>query len=78
MTINHHLKVDEYPLPRIDGIYANLSGGKEYSVVDLQQAYLKMELNTHRGLYQYHCVVIMTQPLNRALWPRGSEGLNPY
>ena len=24
------------------------------------------------------CVVVMTQLLNRALWPRGSEGLSPY
>ena len=26
----------------------------------------------------YNCVVVMTQPLNRALWPCGSEGLSPY
>ena len=23
-------------------------------------------------------VVVMIQPLNRALWPHGSEGLSPY
>ena len=27
---------------------------------------------------KFNCVVVMTQLLNRALWPRGSEGLSPY
>ena len=55
--------MDEYPLPRIEEIYANLSGGQQFNVIDLRQAYLQMEVeeesktyltvNTHRGLYQY-------------------------
>ena len=63
VTINSQLDVDEYPLPRIEEIYANLSGGKQFSVIDLRQVYLQMEVeeqsmthltvNTHRGLYQY-------------------------
>ena len=63
VTINPQLDVDEYPLPRIEEIYANLSGGQQLSVIDLRQAYLQMEVgeesktyltvNTHRGPYQY-------------------------
>ena len=54
------LEIDKYPLPRIDDIYANLSSGKQFSVLDLRQAYLQMEdeahrkyltINTHRGLF---------------------------
>ena len=63
VTINPQLEVYQYPLPRIEEIYANLTDGKQFSVMDLRQAYLQMEIdeqcrkyltiNTHRGLYQY-------------------------
>ena len=63
VTVNPQLDVDEYPLPRIEEIYANLSGGQQFSVIDLRQAYLPIEVeeesktfltvNTHRGVYQY-------------------------
>ena len=62
-TKNQQFDVEEYPLPRIEEIYANLSGGQQISVIDLRPAYLQMEgeeesktyltVNTHRGLYQY-------------------------
>ena len=82
VTINPHLKIDEYPLPHIDEIYANLSGGKEFSVIDLRQAYLQMELdneskqyliiNTHRGLYQYQRLPygVASAP---AIWQRSMD-----
>ncbi|CAC5423249.1 Uncharacterized protein K02A2.6 [Mytilus coruscus] len=64
VTINQQLQVDQYPLPRIDDIFAPLSGGEKFSKIDLRQAYLQLEmneeskkyltLNTHRGLYQYN------------------------
>jgi hypothetical protein len=41
VTINPQLDVDEYPLPRIEEIYANLSGGQQFSVSDLRQALRK-------------------------------------
>ena len=61
VTINPQLKVDEYPLPRIDNIYASLGGGTLFSVLDLRNAYVTVEehsrpfltINTTRGLYQY-------------------------
>ena len=64
VTINPQLDVDEYPLPRIEEIYAKLIGCQQFSVIDLRQACLQTEVeeessknyltvNTHRGLYQY-------------------------
>ena len=44
VTVNPQLDVDYYPLTRIDNIFAGLSGGKHFSVLDLKQAYLQMEL----------------------------------
>lgn len=57
------MKVDQYPLPRIQDIFASLAGGKKFSKIDLTQAYNQMEvdeatrelmtINTQKGLYQY-------------------------
>nr|XP_034319447.1 uncharacterized protein K02A2.6-like [Crassostrea gigas] len=63
VTINPVMKVDQYPLPRIQDIFASLAGGKKNLKIDLTQAYNKMEvdeatrelmtINTQKGLYQY-------------------------
>lgn len=57
------MKVDQYPLPRIQDIFVSLAGGKKFSKIDLTQAYNQMEvdeatrelmtINTQKGLYQY-------------------------
>ena len=67
-TINPVLHVQQYPLPRIDDIFASLGGGKKFSKIDLRQAYLQMEMeeeskkfltiNTHKGLFQYNRLVL--------------------
>ena len=44
VTVNKVCKPDSYPLPRIDDLYAKLSGGTVFSVLDLSMAY---QLNTH-------------------------------
>ena len=61
VSVNPQLKIDQYPLPRIDDVFASLAGGQRFSKIDLRQAYLQMEmddtskeiltLNTHKGLY---------------------------
>lgn len=38
VTLNPLLNVDQYPLPKIDDIFANLNGGTHFSNVDLKQA----------------------------------------
>lgn len=62
ITVNPNLIVDEHPLPTIDELFANMSGGQKFSKIDLTQAYLQMEveednrelltLSTHMGLYR--------------------------
>lgn len=64
LTANTVSPVDKYPLPKIDEIFANLSGGQVFTKLDLAQAYLQLPLgesskplttiNTHKGLYQYN------------------------
>nr|MCH9717641.1 DDE-type integrase/transposase/recombinase [Gammaproteobacteria bacterium] len=64
MTINKVSKLDRYPIPRIEDLFANLSGGISFSKLDLSQAYLQLTLdddskrytviNTHRGLFRYN------------------------
>ena len=63
VTVNPVLKVDQYPLPTPEDLFATLAGGESFTKLDLSQAYQQMELspesrkyvtvNTHKGLYQY-------------------------
>ncbi|XP_052244615.1 uncharacterized protein K02A2.6-like [Dreissena polymorpha] len=79
VTVNQALKVDKYPLPRIEDIFANLSHGQKYSKLDLRQAYLQLEvddaskelltINTHQGLYRYNRCVYGISSLP-AIWQR--------
>ena len=62
VTINQALEVDQYPLPKPDNLIATLAGGKQFSMLDLSQAYTQVPLDdeaaklvaihTHRGLYK--------------------------
>ncbi|CAG2207359.1 unnamed protein product [Mytilus edulis] len=82
VTLNPMLNVDQYPLPKIDDIFANLNGGIQYTKMDLKQAYLQLEvdedckdlltINTHRGLYRYNRMAfgIASAP---AIWQRTIE-----
>lgn len=82
VTINPVLQVDQYPLPRIEYIFASLSGGQHFLKIDLAQAYLEMEveesskkyltINTHKGLFRYNRLVfgVSSAP---ALWQRAMD-----
>ncbi|XP_057202332.1 uncharacterized protein K02A2.6 [Triplophysa rosa] len=82
VSINPVLQAEQYPLPRIEDIFATLSGGQFFSKIDLAEAYLQMEIeedskvyltiNTHKGLYRYNRLVfgIASAP---ALWQRAME-----
>ena len=82
VTVNPQLDVESYPLPRIDDIFASMNGGKHFSVLDLRQAYLQMELdeeskpymtvNTPKGLYQYQRLPygVASAP---AIWQRAMD-----
>ena len=78
-TVNPALKIDKYPLPKIEDIFASLRGSTVFSKIDLKQAYSQMELNdeakklltinTQKGLYQYNRLAfgIASAP---AMWQR--------
>lgn len=61
-TINPCLNPEQYPIPKVDDIFAKLAGGKYYAKLDLRQAYLQMmmddksqellTINTHKGLFR--------------------------
>ena len=63
MTANKAVRVDKYPLPRIEEIFSRLSSGKVFSKLDLSQAYQQvvvhescrdvLTINTHLGLLRY-------------------------
>ena len=77
-TVNKAIKVDKYPLPKVDDI----GGSTIFSKIDLLQAYLQMELdegarelctiNTHKGLYRYNRLPfgVSSAP---AIWQRAME-----
>ncbi|XP_040195388.1 uncharacterized protein K02A2.6-like, partial [Rana temporaria] len=79
MALNSQLEIDQYPLPRVDDIFASLAGGQKFTKLDLKQAYLQFEvhpssrkfltINTHKGLYQYNRMVfgVASAP---AIWQR--------
>ena len=50
-TVNSQLKIDQYPLPRIDDIFALLAGSQRFSKADLRQAYLQLELYDNSKSY---------------------------
>ena len=64
LTVNRAAKTDSYPLPRIEDLFASLSGGQLFSKLDLAHAYQQIPLdeksqlfttiNTHKGLYCYN------------------------
>ena len=63
VTINKGVVEDKYPLPRVNDLYASLTGGETFSKLDMSQAYLQLKLdegsrdyvtiNTHKGLFRY-------------------------
>jgi len=64
VTVNRVSKLDKYPIPKIDDLFAQLAGGKSFTKLDMSQAYQQLVLdedsrkyvviNTHRGLFRYN------------------------
>ena len=63
LTVNQATCTEVYPLPRIEKLFASLSGGTVFSTLDLSHAYNHLQLddtakemttiNTHKGLYKF-------------------------
>ena len=67
LTVNQVSKLEEYPLPRVEDLFATLAGGKLFTKLDMSQAYQQLLLdkdsneyltiNTHKGLFKYNRLV---------------------
>ena len=63
VTVNPVSKLDRYPIPKVEDLFARLSKAKHFSKLDLSQAYQQVPLeedskkyvviNTQRGLFRY-------------------------
>ena len=63
-TINRASKLDRYPIPHIEDLFARLTGGKKFTKLDISQTYQQLVLekksreyvviNTHKGLFSYN------------------------
>ena len=79
VSVNHVLLAEQYPLPRIKDIFANLAGEKHFSKLDPRKAYHQMEvieeskkfltINTHKGLFQHNRLVFGVST-STAIWQR--------
>ena len=66
LTVNIALKLEQYPIPQIENLFAALSGSQYFSTLDMSQAYQQIELddkskqyvvtNTHKGTTVFHSV----------------------
>ncbi|PIK46461.1 hypothetical protein BSL78_16671 [Apostichopus japonicus] len=64
LTVNQASRVDQYPIPRIEDLFATLPGGTKFTKLDMSQAYQHLLLddksknlvvvNTHMGLFRYN------------------------
>lgn len=64
LTVNKVASLEQYPIPRMEDLFAAISGGQQFSKLDMSHAYQQILLdeesrkyvtvNTHRGLFTYN------------------------
>lgn len=74
--LNNALQPNDYPLPVPDDIFASLAGMRHFSIIDLSNAYLQIEMdedsknlltvNTHRGLFKFNRLAPGVRPATGA------------
>ena len=84
VTVNQAARLDTYPLPRIDDLFASLSEGKTFTKLDLAHAYQQVPLdeeskklvvvNMHKGLFRYNRLPFGVS-LAPAIFQRTIEGI---
>ena len=75
ITINQASQVQTYPLPRVEELFSDLSGGKYFSKLDMSNAYLQLPLdkslkefvtiNIYSDIIDYHSECPLLQPFFR-------------
>lgn len=51
ITVNEAAKLDKYPIPQIKDLFASLSGGKQFTTLDLSHAYQQIKLEDKSRSY---------------------------
>lgn len=51
VTVNRVSKLDRYPIPKIEDLFAKLAGGKKFSQLDMSQAYQQLLLDDQSKNY---------------------------
>ena len=51
LTVNQVAKLDRYPLPQIEDLYAQLGNGTTYTKLDMRHAYEQIELHSESRKY---------------------------
>ena len=84
LTVNKAAKLDAYPMPRIEDLFARLAGGKKFTKLDIAHAYQQIPLdedsrssvtiNTHKGLFRYNRLPFGVHSAP-AIFQRAMEGL---
>ncbi len=84
LTVNKAAKLDPYPLPKIEDLFARLAGGKKFTKLDIAHAYQQIPLdeeskdsvtiNTHKGLFRYNRLPFGVHSAP-AIFQRAMEGL---
>ena len=59
LTVNPVVKLDKYPIPKVEDLFAQLAGGKTFTKLDLSQAYQQLPLDEESKSY----VVINTHSM---------------
>ena len=64
LTVNVASKLEQYPIPHVEDLFAAVAGGKFFTKLDMSHAYQQIELdntskqyvviNTHKGLFRYN------------------------
>lgn len=63
LTVNKATEIEQYPLPNIESLFGEMSGGMAFTKLDLWDAYYQLKLdeeprhlvviNMHRSLFRY-------------------------
>ncbi|XP_061567238.1 uncharacterized protein K02A2.6-like [Cololabis saira] len=83
LTINRVSKLEQYPIPKVEDLFASLSGG-QFTKLDMSHAYHQIPLeeeskkyvtiNTHKGLFTYN-VLPFGVSSSPAIFQRTMEGV---
>ena len=89
VTVNSMSKLDNYPIPKAEDLFATLGGGEKFTKLDLSQAYQQLPLeedskqyttiNTHRACFNITGCPMeyrQRQVSSKELWKTSFRGLH--